>query len=196
MSNKNFKRYIKNESFTNQEIASIPNNTHIFDPIFLKLSNKKPNPMCLTKLGLDKNNNLQYYNNYKCSSNVNDYKKYLYVPPIGLYAADLLKIYNIHTVDDMTSKFEEMIESGENYYTINRILNSWIRGNFDFLKGNNFLEKIYYKLLSIYLDTKIIKKINLEKEISDFIKKWFSKKTFTDFDFNLLNDMMNYLNKL
>lgn len=193
MSNKNFKRYIKNESFTSQEIASIPSNTRVVDPIFLRTSNNKPNPICLTKLGLDKNNNLQFYNNYTCSSNVNDYKKYLYVPPIGLSASDLLKIYNIHTVDDMTATFEEMIESGENYHTINRILNSWIRVNFDFLKGNNFLEKIYNKLLSIYLDSKIIKKINLEKEISDFIKKWFSKKTSTDFDFNLLNDMINHL---
>ena len=195
MSNKNFTRYIKEENFRGQEIATIPSNTNILDPIFLRTSNKKDNPICLTKLGLDKNNNLQFYNNYKCSSNVNDYKKYLYIPPIGLSSAELLKIYNIHTVDDITTTFDEMLESGENYHTINRILNCWIKNNFDFLKGNNFLDKIYNKLLSIYLDSKIIKKINLEKEINSYIKTWLSKKTSNDFDFDLLNDMMNHLNK-
>jgi len=192
-----YKRTIKHDSYEsytsyNPEIGTVPKDTNIMEPILVRLLHKTPNPTCLTKVNLN-DNNIKFYNNYKCKTDVNDYKKYLYVPPIGIMYDDILKLYDIDSIDSMKQWVDDMIEDGMNYYTINRVINCWIRKNFDLLKNNNFLEKIYYKLLSIYLDSKIIKKIDLEKEIKQFINTWSSKKKPEDFDFNLYEDMYLYL---
>jgi hypothetical protein len=198
-----YKRTIKNESnigiqekkqFLNisQEIAQIPKNTYTMEPILVRLTDKVPNPICLTKTKFD-DNNIKFYNNYKCNTNTDNYKKSLYVPPIGIVSGDILRMYNIDNIDSLNNYINDMIESGSNYHSMNRILNCWIRNNFDLIKNNSFLEKIYYKILSIYLDSKIIKKINLEKEIKEFINKWISKKSADEFNFDLYEDLYSYL---
>jgi hypothetical protein len=196
MSKKIYKRFIKDESYKgSDEISNIPANSRVMEPLFLKLTNFVPNQTCLTKLDLNNNKNLTYYNNYKCVSNVNDYKKYLYIPPIGISSNSLLKIYDIDSIDELTLLYDTYSDGTINYITFNRILNCWIKNNVDFLKNNNFLEKIYYKLLSTFLNPKIISNINLEKEIKEYINKLLINKSYDKFDFDLLDDMINFLSK-
>jgi len=193
MSKKIYKRFIKDESYKgSDEIVNIQPNSRVMEPLFSKLTNFTPNQTCLKKLDLDNNKNLTNYNNYKCISNVNDYKKYLYIPPIGISSNSLLKIYDIDSIDDITILYEQYIDSTINYITFNRVLNCWIKNNIDLLKNNNFLEKIYYKLLSTFLNSKIISKINLEKEIKEFINSWISTKKPEKFYCDLLEDMINF----
>jgi hypothetical protein len=193
-----YKRTIKREftdalPFTSQEISNIPANTRTIEPILVRITKKIPNPTCLTKANLN-DNNIQFYNNYKCTTNANDYKKYLYVPPIGISSDNILKIYDIDSIDSLNLLVSNMIEEGKNIYTINRILNCWIRNNFNLINNNKFLEKIYYKLLTIELDSKIVDKIDLEKEIKKFINNWVSKKKSDDFELNLFEDLYFSLN--
>jgi hypothetical protein len=65
---------------------------------------------------------------------------------------------------------------------------------------NNFLEKIYKKLLEQYYSFKnfeeLNRKINLDKEIKDFIDYWFTKNNIIGFRFNLLFELQNYLEKI
>jgi hypothetical protein len=196
MSKKIYKRFIKEESYKgSDEIVNIPPNTRTMEPLFLKLTNFVPSQSCLTKLDLDNNKNLTYYNNYKCVSNVNDYKKYLYTPPIGISSNSLLKIYDIDSIDDLNILYNTYSDGTINYITFNRVLNCWIKNNIDVLKNNNFLEKIYYKLLSTFINQKIISKINLEKEIKEYINRILIDKTYNMFNFDLLDDMINFFSK-
>jgi hypothetical protein len=196
MSKKIYKRFIKEESYKgSDEIVTIPTNTRIMEPLFLKITNNMPNQTCLKKLDLNNNKNLTYYNNYKCVSNVNDYKKYLYIPPIGISSSSLLKIYDIDSIDDLNVLYDQYSDGTINYITFNRVINCWIKNNIDFLKNNIFLEKIYYKLLSTFLAQKIISKINLEKEIKEYFTKLLVTKSYSMFEFDLLNDMINFLSK-
>lgn len=196
MSKKIYKRFIKEESYKgSNEIVNILPNSRIMDPIFSKLTNFIPQQTCLKKLDLDNNKNLTNYNKYKCITNLNDYKKHLYIPPIGITSNTLLKIYDIDTIDDLNLLYDQYNDGTINYITFNRVLNCWIKNNIDFLKNNNFLEKIYYKLLSIYLNPKIISKINLEKEIKEYINTILTKKSYDMFEFDLLDDMIKFFNK-
>lgn len=196
MSKKIYKRFIKEESYKgSDEIVNIPPNSRIMEPLFLKLTKYQPSQRCLIKLDLDNNKNIKYYNNYKCVSNVDDFKKYLYIPPIGISSINLLKIYDIDSIDDLNVLYDTYSDGTINYITFNRVLNCWIKNNIDVLKNNNFIEKIYYKLLSKFMNPKIISKINLEKEIKEYISTILINKTYNMFDFDLLDDMINFFSK-
>ena len=185
------KRYIKNENINN-EIINIEPKTSLMHPITLELlPNNSLEPMCLTKLYLD-DNKLQKYNKYKCITNNDNYKKYLYIPPIGYNSDDLLQIYDIKTIDNLNNFISNNIDI-LNILTINRIINCWIRINFDILiKHNNILEEIYIKLIeNNYIN--IIKDFNLKNETIKFINEWLKKHNKNDFTLNLLNDYIIYI---
>jgi hypothetical protein len=182
--NKIYKRIIKtnnsytNNSYTNNKsYTNLTDNSYIVDPIQIELIQKSA---CL-------NDNVNFYSKYKCQTTQEDYKKNLYVPPIGIMSYDILRIYDIDSIDSLYKWFEEEFDKGTNIYNINRILNCWLKNNFNLINNNSYLGKIYYKLL-VHLNSKN-KKNNLEKEIKQFINNWVSKKSSNDFDFNLLEDL-------
>lgn len=192
------KRIIKNENLTSNsiEISNVPSNTYAMHPINMVLYQNNKNPICLTKNYLDNNNNLKFHYDYKCKNqnNIDDYKKILYIPPIGLSSIDLLKIYNINSFDELNKWFDDEFNEGTIYISINRILNCWIKNNINLFKNNNFLENkiipIYQKLLTI-TTLKTIK----SEELKKFMIDWFNKKSSNDFYFDLLGDIVIYLNK-
>jgi hypothetical protein len=192
------KRIIKNENFTsnNIEISNVPNNTFAMHPVTMILYEKNKNPLCLTKNYLDNNNNIKFHHDYKCQNqtNASDYKKKLYVPPIGLSSVDLLSIYNIQSFDDLNNWIEDEFKEGANNNTVNRILNCWIKNNINLFKNNNFLENkivpIYQKLLSITIPRSI-----KSEEIKSIMIDWFNKKSSNDFYFDLLEDIIHHIKK-
>ncbi len=147
---------------------------------------------------MDSKKNLNILNEYKCKTNTNTYKKNLYIPPIGLDSNDLLNIYSVDSIDSLNQWVTENL-SQMNYLTINRVLNSWIRVNFDTLKNyNNYLEKIYIKIIEFNFknDNQFhnLEK-NINKEIKDFIDYWINKHSADEFNLNLLEELKYYLKK-
>lgn len=194
------KRLIKKD-----DIVNLKPNTQMLHPIStIWMDNANKNPLCLTKFKVtdDKNISQFTYKNYKCINNLDNYNKYMYLPPIGINSSELLKIYEIK--DSIDSLNNWIKTNGKiNYFTMNRILNAWLKNNFDTLKSyNNVLVKMYLELLLIYLDYDIIKKIkdddtyeskNINKDIDNYIDYWFEKKNPNDFEFDLLNDMIEHI---
>jgi len=202
------KRNIKIEylNYKNKDIIDVNPNSRMLHPITTTFiineenNNDTLNPVCLTKFDLDNNKNLSSFKYQKCKTDSNNYKKFLFVPPIGLSSDDILKLYDINSIEQIN----EMIinESNElSFYTINRLINCWIRVNFETLKKyNNILENIYFNLFQKYIISNIEKnikngKIDFNKEIKYYIDYWINKKKANEFDFNLYNDFIIYLNK-
>ncbi len=202
------KRIIKNEfleykkfNSKNMEIIEIGENTQRIHPITLNWidNSKSSTPLCITKPSFEKDN-LTIYKDYKCTNNqANKYNSFLYTPPIGISAEELIKIYNLESIESLQSYVFENIDN-INILSINRLINCWIRVNFETIKTyNNFLEKIYKKMLDKYYGFKNMEKfnkINLDKELKDFIDYWFGKTITIGFKFNLFFDLINYLEKL
>ncbi len=191
---------IKNTEFKNKEIIEIAPNNQLFHPTAsLWIKNVNPtNPICLTKFQMDSKKNLNILNEYKCKTNPNTYKKNLYIPPIGLDSNDLLNIYSVDSIDSLNQWVTENL-SQMNYLTINRVLNSWIRVNFDTLKNyNNYLEKIYIRIIEFnFRNDKQFHELekNVNKEIKDFIDYWINKHSADEFNLNLLEELKHYLKK-
>ena len=194
-----FEEYSKN-NFKNLEIGEIPANSQKIHPITLNwIDNRKSiNPLCLTKPHVENSNYLIMYKDYKCTNTSSNYKSFLYIPPIGITAADIIQIYNINSIDSLQTYVNNNINE-INILSLNRVVNSWIRINFDTIKMyNNFLEKIYKKLLEKYLSSQnwqYVQTRELDKEIKKFIDYWFDKNNSIGFNFNLLEDLELYLLK-
>lgn len=193
------KRIIKKENLTSNEkdIITVEPGTQMMHPISTEWFNNKQNfPLCLTEYFYS-DNKLQSFREGKCSNSASQgkYNKYMYLPPIGLTSDDLLNIYQIDSIDDLTTYVKN--NTNKNYLTVNRIVNCWIRVNFLTLKNyNNSLEKIYLELVKYKFNNKFLDKItNIEKEIKDFVDYWIGKHNGNEFELNLLDDFANYLNK-
>lgn len=184
--------------FESKEIVTLPPKTSGIHPINLKMiHNRDPvNPMCLTKFQMDKNNNLNILSTYKCKNNINNYKNNLYIPVIGLESIDLLKIYSIQSIDSLNEFINENLDK-LNILTINRVINCWIRVNFETLKNyNNYLEKINWKIIEFNYHSNIeANESNIKKEIKSFIDYWINKHSLDEFNLNLLKDLIQYLHK-
>lgn len=188
------KRIIKKEKFTGNDIVNVPSNTSLLHPLSsMMIRNDSTNPMCLTKFNLQ-NNKLKITNKYKCENNNNKYKQYLYIPPIFIQSKDILTMYDIDTIDSLKTYVKENIESG-NSITIIRIINSWIKNNIETLKNyNDSLEKILGYLVNRYfVDKNIIENKNIS--IKNFVDYWIDKNSNIPFNFDIVNDFSNYIEK-
>ena len=188
------KRIIKKEKFTGNDITNVPTNSSLLHPLTgTIINNDGMNPLCLTKFNL-KNNKLKITNKYKCDTNNNMYKQYLYIPPITIQIKDILEIYDINTIDSLKTYFKENIESG-NIITIKRILNCWIKNNIEILKNyNDGLEKILGSIVNrFYTDKDLFENNNIS--IKNFVDYWIDKNSNLPFNFDILADFNNYINK-
>jgi hypothetical protein len=183
-------RIIKQENFKGIEITPVKEQSIIMNPLLMHFDiNNTKESICMTKFNIDKKSNNFYLKKYNCQVNPNDYKKYMFIPPIGLFSSDLLTIYNVDSIDSLM----DFVENNNNIDHINMILNSWMRVNLNNIKNNTtFLAKIYYKLLKDYFTNKDNDPVTIIKE---FIDSWVSKKSPEDFYFDLYNDTLTFLFK-
>lgn len=200
------KRIIKDEfeqnnyqpNFNSKDIVELEPKTSVLHPTaLLWVQNvNTTNPLCITKFQMDNKKNLTILNEYKCKNNLNNYKKNLYIPPIGLNSNDLLTIYSIESIDSLYEWISDNLQKTK-YTTVNRILNCWIRVNFDTLKNyNNYLEKICSKILEFSSKDKFKdNEDKIRKEVKDFIDYWINKHSANEFNFNLIEDLRYYLVK-
>jgi len=201
----NNKRIInsKKNLLNNKEIINVNPDNQILHPISTSwIKNKNvTNPICLTKYQI-LNNELNIINPYKCKTNNDDYKSFLFIPPIGLTAHDIIKIYDVDSIDKLHNWLNEHLDGTNltnnlsvNYLTIIRLVNCWIRVNFETLKNyNNILIKIISKLFKFYFGDNITIP-NFDKEISDYIDYWMNKKSDNEFKLNIINDFYTYIIK-
>lgn len=188
------KRIIKKEKFTGNDIVNVPSNSMLLHPLTSTMTrNDSTNPVCLTKFNLQ-NNKLKITNKYKCENNNDKYKQYLYIPPIAIQSKDVLTMYDIDTIDSLKTYVKENIESG-NIFTIRRIFNCWIKNNIETLKNfNDGLEKILgYLVNRYYNDKNLLENNNIS--IKNFVDYWIDKNSNLPFNFDIIDDFNNYIEK-
>ena len=191
------------DSFKSKEITNINPDNQTLHPISSQWINTKNlvNPICLTKFQI-LNNETKIISTYKCKTDTNDYKSFLFLPPIGLTSDDIIKIYNLESIDRLYNWLSENIDDVSsvsygrvNYLTIVRVVNCWIRVNFETLKNyNNFLVKIMSKLFRFNFGDNI-NIPDIDKEIRDYIEYWMNKNSGTEFKLNLIDDFYSYVIK-
>lgn len=170
----------------------------IINPLNGTIINNSNNTICLNKLNYNNTNNkFNYYNLNKCNNNDEFIKKYIYIPPINITSETLLNIYNLNNIEDIINFIDDNLKNKNvNYYKINRIFKCWIRVNFNNLNIYLiYIEKICIKM--IYSFFKIEDEdININKDISDYIKYWIKKNNDINiFSLDLFMDIIIYYKK-
>ncbi len=131
------------------------------------------------------------YNNYKKLINTNNDSINKYVSPIPIKSNDILEIYNIINMDDLEKWVKTNLDD-INFFTINRIINCWIRCNLNILKKHpKYVIYIIYIIFKYYFKDIDLKKYS--KNIDSYIIKWLKKKKIKDYDLNLYYDLKEYM---
>lgn len=97
--------------------------------------------------------------------------------------------YSVETINDLTKFIDESITRNNPEENIIRVINIWIYHNLNNIKVyNKILFNLFEKINNNY------KKKEYKKEvIEEFINKWINNKNKSDFNFNLFNDIYNFI---
>jgi hypothetical protein len=153
------------------------------------IENKTKDNICLTKFKINKNTKkiTEMNYNYKCVYNLDNYNKMMYIPPVGITYTDLLNLYDID-LDNIDSLTRWINDNNKNIYTLSRVINCWIKQNFDLIKKHP--ESLI----------KIIKKLHKDDDLKHFdeklfVKEWI-KNTKDIFYIDFVNDLNNNIKKI
>jgi hypothetical protein len=184
--NFNGKRIIKKENFKIE-----PNQTFL-NPLTLKIEeNLKNEPIYLTSFYFNEDNKLINYKKETPKNYINE-NKFMLTPPLLIHSNELLKIYNINDINSLVEFIDYNIET-KLFNSLSRIINCWIRENFnELVKSNKILIPLYFKLFKKFYNFKVDDK-TINKDIELFIIKWFKKKNSIEFNINLGMDLIKYL---
>jgi len=148
-------------------------------------------PVYMTSYYFDNDKKLTNYTSEKPKEFI-DMKKIMLTPPLLINHNELLKIYNIYNINILIEFIDDNIET-KLFDSLNRIINCWIRQNFNqLIKTNKILIPIYFKLFKKFYNFNIDDN-NFNKDIKLYLIKWFKLKKSTDFFLNLGQDLINYL---
>lgn len=153
--------------------------------------------ICPSKFHYDdsKKNHSWHTNCQKETVSIENIRKFMVLPYLSLSLQQFLETYKIYFIDDLIKWIDDKINNEYTYEHINRILNVWIKQNFSILISNsNILTGIYFKIFKNYWKIKINDK-KFNKETSEYVKNWIKEKDNEEFEFNLGNDLKNYLSK-
>ena len=122
--------------------------------------------------------------NDELSKYIDDYKQYLYTPPLGLSNSILLNIYKISSINDINN----LINNNTNLFKINRLLNCWLASNNEIIPiHKDIIIDIYIKLIQLLssIDENIknilnIKSFNIKNIITGYVNKSIDKKNYID----------------
>jgi hypothetical protein len=151
-------------------------------PITLSIEeNVTKNNIYPTTFQINKNKNV-IYSQEKPIKKIN-----LTLPPLLIDFDQYLTYYKFESVNDILN----LIDSNDTFEKKKRILDAWIRKNFDDLKKNNKIVSKFY----VYFFKKEFK-IEFEmEEINNFIITWFKKNDKNIFHIDLYNQLYYYLKK-
>jgi hypothetical protein len=102
---------------------------------------------------------------------------------------------NINTIEQLIDYINNEIDN-KSFDFLNRLVNIWIRIDFDIIKKNNkILFDIYIILFNKFFPKIIIKKEYHDK-INKYILNWFNNIKIDDFNLNLARDLKLYIKKI
>ena len=114
-----------------------------------------------------------------------DIQKFMALPYLNLNIEQILDMYKITGIESLILWVDNMISEKLPFQYINRIINVWIKSNYDILiKNNNIMVDIYSKINKSYW-----KKEFIVDDIKKYIKKWFKNKNYDNFFLDLGNDI-------
>jgi hypothetical protein len=176
----------------NKNIYKIKSKNNITHPLTLStIINNTNKPKYIVPFNIDNNNNILLTSDVQTNLTLNNNN--MLIPSTILDTNVLLKINNINTINDIIDYVNNNINTNQ-YDSINRVLNCWIRQNFDQLKkNNNILSDIYFKIFSIFFPENIPNETIFVKKSQSFFKIWFQKKKYNSFNINLGNDLKKFL---
>jgi hypothetical protein len=148
--------------------------------------------LCPTKYYINNDNILDINKKHNCKD-INSYesRKFMLYPSTVIVNNNILKIYNIVSFDDLFDKVKDLIKENNTFITINRIINCWIRNNYDDLKNKNKILISIYKFIFNEFNPKF--EIN-DSELSELINNWFNSHTSSNFNLNLGKEIIKNLN--
>lgn len=193
----------KKKYFNKRKLKCIGNciskkNESYLHPISLQIIKfDKGDSICPSKFHYDENKKTHsWHTNCKNEkTDIENIKKFMVLPYLSLSLQQFLETYKIYSVDDLIDWIDNKIKNEYTYEHINRIINVWIKQNFSILISNsNILNEIYFKIFKNYWNLNIKDK-HFNKETSQYVKNWIKEKDNEDFEFNLGNDLKNYLSK-
>jgi len=167
-------------------------NDSVLHPNYLSLvTSNNNNTIALTKDYIlnNKIKNIKIINDNKFNLKIDD-RKYMLYPSVIVSSENILQIYKIESLDYLIETIDNYIKNKNNFYTINRILNVFIKNNLDDLKKNN---GIIYKIIIDLINNYYPEFKNNEKKILEYIKIWFKNQNENDFNFDLFNNIIKFL---
>ena len=169
------------------ELFLHPNTLDIFEN-----SNTDETYICPTKYYMNNDNTLDVYKKNNCKD-INNYesRKFMLYPSTVIISNEILKIYNIVLFDDLFDKIKDLVKDNNTFITINRIINCWIRTNYDDLKNKNKILVSIYKFIFNEYNPRF--EIN-ESELGEIINNWFKSHTSSNFNLNLGEEIIKNLN--
>lgn len=115
-----------------------------------------------------------------------DFNNYIYTPNLLISENNFLTINNINNIDDLIQFIDKHIN---NLTKVNRIINCYIKSNYNDLKiHNNILISIYIKLFKLHHNIDIN-----QKKINKLIDKWFLHYNKNSFHTDLYTFLFNNL---
>ena len=160
-------------------------------PITLTLQkNKRDEPFCPTQLHY-KNDKIYFSEKVKSTHlDTKDIQTFMALPYLNLNIDQMLSIYKIDSIDSLIKWVKNNIMENKPYKYINRLINIWIKSNYnDLLNNNKILSSIYEIINKKYWNNMMIDKMD------EYIDNWFKTKKYDDFYFNLGNDLHDYMIK-
>ena len=157
-------------------------------PITLSLSknNSTTKKYCPSEFHYDKDGPTYSKQCHKTTINSLDIQKFMALPYLNLNIEQMLDIYKINGIESLILWVDNMISEKLPFQYINRIINIWIKSNFDMLiKNNNIMIDIYIKINKNYWKQEFI-----IEDVNKYIKKWFKNKNYDDFSLDLGNDIL------
>lgn len=162
-------------------------------PITLQLIENRKSDICPSMIHLD-SNVLKYTLACDKDNKLNriDIQRFMSIPYLNLDNNDMLKMYNIISLEDLNKWIEKQINNKYPFNYINRIINIWLKSSYQQVTDyNKLIATIYMKLIGIYW--KNIKIADKEKIIESYVNKWLNEINYVDFNFNLGQDLVDYL---
>ena len=166
----------------------IGKNETVLHPLSLVMAlNQKDNNICPN----NEFNNLGDTYNHHCEQNNNDLLiKYMVTPYVNINDLKLLTFYNIENIDDLKKWIDENINK-KSFDNVNRIINLFIKSNFNDIKiYNKLLINIIKKIIFYHFKNK---EEIINKEIDSFFNYWIKKNEINNFNINFIQDFKKYL---
>ena len=136
------------------------------------------------KISMTKTNINEGYSN-------EEIQKYTSLPYLNLDTDLLIYFYDIDTIDKFNKNINLKLDNNTPPDNLIRIINIWIKYNFDDLKKhNNYLSSLFSKINDKYYN------LNYDKnKVNQYIDNWINNKNINDFEFNLFADIFKFINK-